>query len=69
MMDLAFNFWGLGVQPPHSSFGRMLFDGLSFMFSAWWMCVFAVILVILLFVLINSIVMSILKKEEEVRYG
>lgn len=37
MMNLALNFLGLGVQPPNSSFGRMLFDGLSFMFSAWWM--------------------------------
>lgn len=37
MMNLALNFLGLGVQPPISSFGRMLFDGLSFMFSAWWM--------------------------------
>ena len=42
MMDLAFNFLGLGVQPPNSSFGRMLFDGLSFMFSAWWMWCFRV---------------------------
>jgi len=62
MMDLAFNFLGLGVQPPNSSFGRMLFDGLSFMFSAWWMWVFPVILVILLFVVANWAVKSILKK-------
>jgi len=69
MMDLAFNFLGLGVQPPHSSFGRMLFDGLSFMFSAWWMWVFAVILVILLFVGANWMAKSILKKVGDVRYG
>jgi len=36
IMDIAFNFLGLGVQPPHASFGRLLFDGLPFMFSAWW---------------------------------
>ena len=53
MMDLAFNFLGLGVQPPNCSFGRMLFDGLSFMFSAWWMWMFPVILVIVLFILTN----------------
>jgi ABC-type dipeptide/oligopeptide/nickel transport system permease subunit len=55
MMDLAFNFLGLGVQQPNSSFGRMLFDGLSFMFAAWWMWVFVIILVSLLFILINEI--------------
>ena len=69
MMDLAFNFLGLGIQPPHSSFGRMLFDGLSFMFSAWWMWVFPVILVILLFVLVNWVARGVLEKGEEVRYG
>ena len=37
VMDLAFNYLGLGVQPPHASLGRMLFAGLPFMFSGWWM--------------------------------
>ncbi|MCJ7516223.1 MAG: ABC transporter permease subunit [Dehalococcoidia bacterium] len=55
MMDLAFNFLGLGIQLPNASFGRMLFDGLSFMFSAWWMWVFPVVFVILLFVGVNLI--------------
>ncbi len=69
MMDLAFNFLGLGVQPPNSSFGRMLFDGLSFMFSAWWMWVFPVMLVILVFVGVNWVARSILKNVGDVRYG
>jgi len=60
MMDLAFNFLGLGTQPPHSSFGRMLFDGLSFMFSAWWIWIFPVILVILLFIIANWVITSII---------
>ena len=68
MMDLAFNFLGLGVQPPHSSFGRMLFEGLAFMFSAWWMWVFPVFLVILLFVVANWVAKSIVKKGE-IRYA
>lgn len=62
MMNLALNFLGLGVQPPNSSFGRMLFDGLSFMFSAWWMWVLVVLLVILLFSLV-SILMKGFKRE------
>jgi peptide/nickel transport system permease protein len=55
MMNLALNFLGLGVQPPHSSFGRMLFDGLSFMFSAWWMWIFEIVLVIFLFLFIQRL--------------
>ncbi len=37
VMDLAFNYLGLGIQPPHASLGRMLFAGLPFMFAGWWM--------------------------------
>ncbi|HAB52571.1 MAG TPA: hypothetical protein DCE80_10450 [Ignavibacteriales bacterium] len=54
MMNLALNFLGLGIQSPNSSFGRLLFDGLSFMFSAWWMWVFTVGEIIFLFLLINK---------------
>lgn len=60
MMNLALNFLGLGAQPPASSFGRMLFDGLSFMFSAWWMWAFVIVLVIMLFVIIRNILNSFL---------
>lgn len=67
MMDLAFNFLGLGVQPPHSSFGKMLFEGLSFMFSAWWMWVFPAILVILLFVGVNWVVRNMAEKKWRIK--
>jgi len=55
MMNLALNFLGLGVQPPANSFGRMLFDGLSFMFSAWWMWIFVILLILILYILIQNI--------------
>ncbi|TVL99481.1 MAG: hypothetical protein CV087_17690 [Candidatus Brocadia sp. WS118] len=56
MMNLALNFLGLGVQPPFSGFGRLLYDGLSFMFSAWWMWVFVIILITVLFTLVDNFV-------------
>ncbi len=55
MMNLALNFLGLGIQEPHPSLGRMLFDGLSFMFSAWWLWISPVILIFLLFLIVISI--------------
>jgi len=45
VMDVAFNFLGLGVQPPHSSVGSMLFNGLPFMFSAWWIWTCPVVMI------------------------
>lgn len=65
MMNLALNFLGLGVQPPHSSFGRMLFDGLSFMYSAWWMWVFVAGGVVLLFLIASKLVAEIQKANYE----
>jgi len=56
MMNLALNFLGLGAQPPISSFGRMLFDGLSFMFSAWWMWGFVVIGVCVIFLVCKLVI-------------
>lgn len=53
MLNLSLNFLGLGAQPPINSFGRMLFDGLSFMFSAWWMWIPSLALLSLLFIFFN----------------
>lgn len=49
MMNLALSFLGLGLKEPYPSLGRMLFDGLAFMFSAWWLWVFPVIIIISIF--------------------
>ena len=49
MMNLAFNFIGVGAQPPLCSFGRLLLDGLSLMFSAWWMWCFPSITLIAIY--------------------
>lgn len=40
LTEAALSFLGLGVQPPHPSWGRMLFDGRGFLSEAWWMAVF-----------------------------
>lgn len=48
IMDLAFNYLGLGVQPPNASLGRMMFAGLPFMFAGWWMWVGPILAVVLL---------------------
>lgn len=53
IMDLSLNFFGLGIQPPKTSFGIMLFDGLSFMFSAWWLWAFPIITISAIFVSAN----------------
>lgn len=57
-MDLAFNFLGLGVQPPKPSFGRLLYEGLPFMFSAWWIWALPMTLLLLLVLVLPSMPLS-----------
>jgi peptide/nickel transport system permease protein len=40
IIEASLSFLGLGVQPPHPSWGSMLNDGRAFVHRAWWMAVF-----------------------------
>jgi len=55
MMSIALSFLGLGLQEPNPSLGRMLFDGLSFMFSAWWLWLFPILMIIVLYYFSNTL--------------
>lgn len=55
MMSLAINYLGLGVKTPIPSLGRMLYDGLSFMFSAWWIWMLPVGSVVFTFFILSVI--------------
>ena len=36
-LEAGLSFLGLGVQPPQPSLGKMIFDGMTYMGSAWWL--------------------------------
>lgn len=38
-LEAGLSFLGLGVQPPHPGLGKMIFDGINFVSSAWWIAV------------------------------
>jgi ABC-type dipeptide/oligopeptide/nickel transport system permease subunit len=38
-IEAGLSFLGLGVQPPQTSWGKMVQDGVSFLGSAWWIAV------------------------------
>jgi peptide/nickel transport system permease protein len=40
VLESALSFLGLGVQPPHASWGGMLRDGKLYISSAWWYATF-----------------------------
>lgn len=38
-LEAGLSFLGLGVQPPQPSLGKMVFDGINYIGSAWWLAV------------------------------
>jgi len=57
LSEAALSFLGLGIQPPHPSLGRMIFDSQGFVTLAWWMAVFpgaAIVVIVLAFNLLGD---------------
>lgn len=55
--EAALSFFGLGVQPPAPSWGRMLAEGRGFIQQAWWMALFpglAIFVTVLAFNLVGD---------------
>ena len=38
-LEAGLSFLGLGLQPPQPGLGKMIFDGINYIGSAWWICV------------------------------
>lgn len=50
-MEAGLSFLGLGIQPPHPGLGKMIFDSINYLYSAWWYAFFpAFLLFITVFV-------------------
>ncbi len=47
MMESGLSFLGLGIQPPYSTWGSIISDNKTFMTTAWWIPVFAGLLLIM----------------------
>lgn len=47
MMEGGLSFLGLGVQPPYTTWGRIIAENRNVMTTAWWVPVFAGLLMIM----------------------
>lgn len=54
-LDTGLSFFGLGVQPPLPSLGKMIADGINYISVAWWMCVFPVLFLSVICLMIRYI--------------
>ena len=57
LVEAALSFLGLGIQPPHPSWGNMVADGSDVLLAAWWVALFpglAIALAVIAFNLIGD---------------
>ena len=54
-LDAVLSFFGLGVQPPTPSLGKMIVDGMNFLSTAWWMTLIPVAVLFGICLLIRNI--------------
>lgn len=47
IMEASLSFLGVGVPPPWPAWGSMIADGRSYVVSAWWLCIFPGLAVLL----------------------
>lgn len=50
-LEAGLSFMGLGIQPPHPGLGKMIFDSINYLYSAWWYAFFPSLL---LFIIVAS---------------
>jgi peptide/nickel transport system permease protein len=53
ILEASLSFLGLGVQPPHPSWGRMLAEGRAYMASGWWIATFPGLAILLTVLSVN----------------
>jgi peptide/nickel transport system permease protein len=51
--EAALSFFGLGVQPPHASWGNLIQDGRLWMGTAWWISLFPALCLALTVIALN----------------
>ena len=52
-LEAGLSFLGLGIQPPYPGLGKMIFNGLNYIYSAWWMTFFPATILFLTIMSIN----------------
>ncbi len=54
-IDVGLSYFGLGAQPPTPTVGRLIFDGLNFLRSAWWVPVLPTVVLVAFFFVLYSL--------------
>lgn len=54
-LDVGLSYFGLGAQPPTPTLGRLIFDGLNFLRSAWWLSLMPALVLTTFFAILYAV--------------
>jgi peptide/nickel transport system permease protein len=54
-LEAGLSFLGLGLQPPEPGLGKMIFDGVNYVGSAWWLSVVPAVMLMLIVAGVRSL--------------
>ncbi len=57
-LDVGLSFFGLGAQPPTPTLGRLIFDGMNYLRTAWWLSIFPAMALATFFVVLYALLRS-----------
>ena len=55
-LDVGLSYFGLGAQPPTPTLGRLIFDGLVHLRTAWWISLMPALVLILFFLFLYGVI-------------
>lgn len=57
VLEAGLSFIGLGAQPPEPGIGKMIFDGLPYVYSAWWLTALPATALFFAVLIINAVIL------------
>ena len=57
-LEAGLSFVGLGAQPPEPGLGKMIFDGLPYIYSSWWLTVYPAATLFVVVLAINAVALT-----------
>ena len=55
-LDVGLSYFGLGAQPPTPTLGRLIFDGLDYLRSAWWISLMPALVLVSFFLMLYLVI-------------
>lgn len=55
-LDVGLSYFGLGAQPPTPTLGRLIFDGLTYLRTAWWISLMPTIVLVGFFLILYAVI-------------